>query len=166
MVCGRVAVQGKAAVARPYKAAAERPAAAPAASAGDVQLMRQAVKKVLDGHAGARKVFRYLRYLECDLRKSGAASFKTMPPKVLLKANAQLEALVSDWSAPGLTLLRSHLGAQIAVRAADLDASQGHRCAQMSDFHVGSRLVVDEGLLSEFLEFALSQPMLLRAEGV
>ena len=77
----------------------------------DIQAMRLELGAVLDRDPRSRRVLVHLNMLERALKSSGMKAFEDLPPELLRKAMAQLDTLVMDWSARGLTLLRAGLRA-------------------------------------------------------
>lgn len=80
----------------------------------DVQAMRLELAAVLDRDPRSRKVLVHLNMLERALKSKGMKAFDDLPPELLRKAMAQLDTLVMDWSARGLTLLRARASGTLA----------------------------------------------------
>src|SRR5688500_7316890 len=89
---------------------------APTAAAADEapSQMQLELHRLLGQHRQARHLMRHLGYVERSLGLAGAQALDALPLEVLVKASAQLEQLVADWSAPGLAELRLRLGMAIS----------------------------------------------------
>lgn len=80
----------------------------------DVQAMRLELAAVLDRDPRSRSVLVHLNMLERALKTKGMKAFEDLPAELLRKAMAQLDTLVMDWSARGLTLLRARASGTLA----------------------------------------------------
>lgn len=75
---------------------------------------------LLDQRAASRAQVRHLRLVEAALRHGGFDDVQAMPVRVVIKALAELEMLVTDWSPAGLAEFRSRLAVMVKARAAEL----------------------------------------------
>ena len=92
--------------------------------------MQADLADLLDQHASARQLMRYLELVERTLGR-GLSAWERLPLKVHVRALTELEKLVSDWSADGLAELRSRTAVLVksrpvdaALDSLDLDATQ------------------------------------------
>ena len=92
--------------------------------------MQADLADLLDQHASARQLMRYLDLVERALGR-GLSAWERLPLKVHVRALAELEKLVWDWSTDGLAELRSRTAVlvknrpvDIASQSPDLDATQ------------------------------------------
>ncbi len=92
--------------------------------------MQTDLADLLDQHASARQLMRYLDLVERALGRSLSA-WERLPLKVHVRALAELEKLVRDWSNDGLAELRSRTAVLVknrpaddALHSPDLDATQ------------------------------------------
>jgi hypothetical protein len=124
---------------------------APTAAAPDEgpSQMQLELHRLLGQHRQARHLMRHLGYVERSLGLAGADALDQLPLDVLVKASAQLEQLVTDWSAPGLAELRLRLGMAIADQEEAAKHFQPTNSA-LSDFDTPHRLQVMEGSESQF----------------
>lgn len=78
---------------------------------------------LLDQHESARHLMRHLGYVERALHRGGPEALEALPVKILARALAELERMVTDWSPVGLAVLRSRMAVMLknrpAVTAAD-----------------------------------------------
>lgn len=128
----------------------------PAPAQDEAALMRGALKTTLDADPRSRRVFKHLRVVESALARDGVAGLTKLPLPLLGKASAQLEGLVSDWSAPGLAALRSHLTVRLMDAAAP-DTGWKRTDAHLSDFRDARRVQVQEVSVSDFMRAAAEQ---------
>lgn len=92
--------------------------------------MQTDLADLLDQHASARQLMRHLDLVERALGR-GLSAWERLPLKIHVKALAELEKLVWDWSTDGLAELRSRTAVLVKNRPADaapqspyLDATQ------------------------------------------
>lgn len=112
----------------------------------DVQAMRLELAAVLDRDPRSRRVLVHLNMLERALKTKGMKAFEDLPAELLRKAMAQLDTLVMDWSARGLTLLRARASGTLARTR--ITAST----RQMSDFGDTTHVQVREASVTTFME--------------
>lgn len=112
----------------------------------DVQAMRLELAAVLDRDPRSRKVLVHLNMLERALKTKGMKAFDDLPAELLRKAMAQLDTLVMDWSARGLTLLRARASGTLA-RTKVSAASR-----MLSDFGDTTHVQVREASVTTFME--------------
>ena len=119
-----------AAPARPAPAGPAERAAAKLLQRAAATRMQTDLADLLDQHASARQLMRYLELVERALGR-GLSAWERQPLKVHAKALAELEKLVWDWSNDGLAELRSRTAVLVKNRPAestpqsnDLDATQ------------------------------------------
>jgi len=112
----------------------------------DVQAMRLELAAVLDRDPRSRKVLVHLNMLERALKTKGMKAFDELPAELLRKAMAQLDTLVMDWSARGLTLLRARASGTLA-RTKVSAASR-----MLSDFGDTTHVQVREASVTTFME--------------
>jgi len=120
-----------------------------------LRLLRAELKSLLDAHPMTRKmVARHLAAFERALAKHGMNALTRVPIDVLVPALAQLEALVSNWSKPGLASLRSEMAVALINRSND--PFHGHRGETPSAFTDSSLMVAEVSEVSDsmFMEFA------------
>ncbi|MEP7100261.1 MAG: hypothetical protein ABI781_07110 [Burkholderiales bacterium] len=130
----------------------------------EAQPWRIALKTLLDSHAMTRRVMRHLAYFEHALAAHGLKAMAEVPVEVLSVAHEQLEALVTNWSNPGLAELRSKMAVAILDRSRDpFYGSTGQR---LSDFNTHSRLVVGDASHSMFLELERQYQGVLPAQSI
>jgi putative tRNA adenosine deaminase-associated protein len=101
---------------------------------------------VLDRDPRSRSVLVHLNMLERALKTKGMKAFEDLPAELLRKAMAQLDTLVMDWSARGLTLLRARASGTLARTR--ITAST----RQMSDFGDTTHVQVREASVTTFME--------------
>lgn len=111
----------------------------------DVQAMRLELAAVLDRDPRSRSVLVHLNMLERALKTKGMKAFEDLPAELLRKAMAQLDTLVMDWSARGLTLLRARASGTLARTR----ISAGTRQA---DFGDTTHVQVREASVTTFME--------------
>ncbi|SHM95954.1 hypothetical protein [Rhizobacter sp. OV335] len=111
----------------------------------DVQAMRLELGAVLDRDPRSRSVLVHLNMLERALKTKGMKAFEDLPAELLRKAMAQLDTLVMDWSARGLTLLRARASGTLARTR----ISAGTRQA---DFGDTTHVQVREASVTTFME--------------
>lgn len=97
--------------AAPRAAAPERPAN----SVGHRQ-MRRELYTLLERHPASRQTMRHLDVVERVLRRESIDAVLKLPVKVLARALDEMEALVWDWSQPGLAEVRSRLAVTVKAR--------------------------------------------------
>jgi len=112
----------------------------------DVQAMRLELAAVLDRDPRSRKVLVHLNMLERALKTKGMKAFDDLPAELLRKAMAQLDTLVMDWSARGLTLLRARASGTLARTR----VSAANR--MLSDFGDTTHVQVREASVTTFME--------------
>ncbi|RQP24824.1 hypothetical protein DZC73_08065 [Albitalea terrae] len=121
------------------------------APAADIELTMQIeLRHLLTQHNGTRRLMRHLGYIERALRKDGPEALDGIPLEVLSKGFAQLKSIVTDWSCPGLSELRSRLSILIAAKEEEARSKHGH--SRLSDFFTTTRLQVSEATPSDFVE--------------
>ncbi|HEY9068329.1 MAG TPA: hypothetical protein VIO33_25315 [Burkholderiaceae bacterium] len=98
-------------------------AAAPrgGASVGHRQ-MRRELYTLLEHHPASRQMMRHLDVIERTLRRTGIEAVEALPVKVLDRGLNELEALVWDWSQPGLAEVRSRLAVTVKRRRHEANA--------------------------------------------
>lgn len=112
----------------------------------DVQAMRLELAAVLDRDPRSRKVLVHLNMLERSLKVKGMKAFDDLPADLLRTAMAQLDTLVMDWSARGLTLLRARASGTLARTRISAGT------AQLSDFGDTTHVQVREATVTSFME--------------
>lgn len=120
-----------------------------------LRLLRAELKSLLDAHPMTRRVVaRHLAAFERALAKHGMNALNRVPIDVLVPALEQLEALVANWSKPGLASLRSEMAVALINRSND--PFHGHRGETPSAFTDSSLLVAEVADVSDsmFMEFA------------
>jgi len=129
---------------------AERPANPPPPAPDDPVRIAAALTKALNALPESRRKFKHLYFLESTLRKKGWRTLAETPPRVLLKALTQLDALGGERTEPARVLLRERLAAEVIARnrPPEPPVSQG----RPSDFLVPNKLQVRERNLSSFFE--------------
>ena len=85
--------------------------------------MQTDLADLLDLHASARQLMRHLDVVDRALRRGGLPAWERLPIRVHVKALAELESLVWDWSTDGLAELRSRTAVLVKNKPAD-DAPQ------------------------------------------
>jgi hypothetical protein len=95
----------------PRRVAAERPSS----SVGHRQ-MRRELYTLLERHPASRQTMRHLDVVERLLRRDSIDAVLALPVKVLARALDEMEALVWDWSQPGLAEVRSRLAVTVKAR--------------------------------------------------
>jgi hypothetical protein len=90
--------------------------------ARDLSLARAELARLLDDDPGLRSTLRHLAFVEHALEKKGWRSLYKVPPDVLKQALAQLEDLVTNWSAEGLACLRSKMAVAVIDREDEVPA--------------------------------------------
>ncbi|HEX6705972.1 MAG TPA: hypothetical protein VF169_14505 [Albitalea sp.] len=101
------------------------------------------LRQLLGRHAEARQLMRHLAFVERAVRLGGSDAIDGLPAEVLKRGLSQLEALVNDWSTPGLAELRLRL-----VMSAD--AKERPSNGKPSDFNTPERVEVSEATPSVF----------------
>jgi hypothetical protein len=119
--------------------------------AAELKALRAELKSLLDAHPMTRQVARHLAAFERALSKHGMQAMAKVPVDVLTPALKQLEALVSNWSKPGLAALRSKMSVALIDRSSD--PFFGRRGETHSAF-TDSRLLVAEASHSMFMELS------------
>ena len=101
--------------------------------------MRRELYTLLQRHPASRQMMRHLDVIERTLRRTGIEAVEALPVKVLARGLDELEAVVWDWSQPGLAEVRSRLAVEGKRRRheANAPAAQSHaanvaRTAQIS----------------------------------
>ena len=112
----------------------------------DVQAMRLELGAVLDRDPRSRSVLVHLNMLERALKTKGMKAFEDLPAELLRKAMAQLDTLVMDWSARGLTLLRARASGTLARTRISAGTQQ------VSDFGDTTHVQVREASVTTFME--------------
>jgi hypothetical protein len=84
--------------------------------------MQSDLATLLDQHTSTRGLMRHLDLIDRVLRRSGIATWERLPTRVHVKALAELESLVTDWSAAGLAELRSRTAVLLKGRPAEAAA--------------------------------------------
>ena len=112
----------------------------------DVQAMRLELAAVLDRDPRSRSVLVHLNMLERALKTKGMKAFEDLPAELLRKAMAQLDTLVMDWSARGLTLLRARASGTLARTRISAGTQQ------VSDFGDTTHVQVREASVTTFME--------------
>lgn len=103
----------------------------------EVDTVRRHLSEVLDQHPQARDVMKYVRVLERGLEKKGRFALDDLPVEVIRRALEQLDPLVSDWSATGLSTLRSKAAVAIASRdRVEVERAEVRRALRESDVQV------------------------------
>jgi hypothetical protein len=87
-----------------------------------VRRMKADLYEMLQAHPAARKTVRHLAVLERTLIRRGFEGVTQLPEKVLVRALAELEFLVRDWSRAGLAELRSRLAVLVKNLAQEMSA--------------------------------------------
>ncbi len=105
------------------------------------RMMSAALKTVLDRHASARTVLAHLAVLEKALNRHGLKALDELPPDVMLRAMAQLETLVTDWSQAGLAGLRARVTASLVRH--DRASQRGGAPGRLSNSQGSNRVPVD-----------------------
>lgn len=126
--------------------------------------LRAALKTLLDSHARTRRVMRHLAFFEGALAIHGLKATAEVPVEVLSVAVGQLEALVGNWSNPGLAELRSKMAVAIVERSRDPFYGAGGD--ELSNFNTHSRLMVGDASHSMFLELEKQYRDLLPAQAI
>ena len=111
---------------------------------------------LLDQHESARHLMRHLGCVERVLHRGGPQALTALPVKVLARALAELERLVTDWSPVGLADLRSRIAVMLKNRPAETPAEP------VQQFDPTQRAIVTEVEHSVFEE---SQRNWAMAEG-
>ena len=114
-----------------------------------VALMRTDLKELLDRRNGARDVLAHLAATEHALKSLGLAAFGHLPAKVLQRAVAQLEGVVSEPVSAGIAELRSRLTVTLKAHAA---IEQHAQRVGPSSFLVDDKLQVSESSVSDFMQ--------------
>jgi len=103
---------------RPARTTAEGAAAKLRRRAASMQ-MEADLTWLLDQHASTRQLMRHLEFTERALQDRGVSGLERLPVRVVVKALAELESLVRDWSAVGLAELRSRMAVMVKNGPAD-----------------------------------------------
>jgi hypothetical protein len=129
---------------------AERPAHPPPPAPDDPARIAAALTQALNRSPGSRRKYRHLQYLESTLPKKGWRTLAEAPPKVLLTALTQLDALAGERTEPARVLLRERLAAEVIARnrLPEPPVTNG----RPSDFLVPNKLQVSERNLSSFFQ--------------
>jgi len=130
---------------------AERPAHPPPPAADDPAHISAALTKALNLVPESRRKFKHLYFLESTLRKKGWGTLAEAPPRVLLTALTQLDALAGDPNDPARKLLRERLAAEVIARHRAPEPPHVSN-GRPSDFLVPNKLQVRERNLSSFFE--------------
>ncbi|HKX42553.1 MAG TPA: hypothetical protein VJO99_15450 [Burkholderiaceae bacterium] len=93
----------------------------PGASVGHRQ-MRRELYTLLERHPASRQMMRHLDVIERTLRRTGIEAVEALPVKVLARGLDELEAVVWDWSQPGLAEVRSRLAVTVKRRRHEANA--------------------------------------------
>lgn len=120
----------------------------PAADAS-VRAMRQELKALFNRCAGSREVLPHLAGVEHAIKTQGLAAFDTLPQRVLQRACAQLESVVTEPVSAGIAELRSRIG--VALKNFERIEQAAARRAAPSSFLVDEKLQVSEGSHSDFM---------------
>jgi len=84
--------------------------------------MRRELYTLLEHHPASRQMMRHLDVIERTLRRTGIEAVEALPVKVLDRGLNELEALVWDWSQPGLAEVRSRLAVTVKRRRHEANA--------------------------------------------
>ena len=84
--------------------------------------MRRELYTLLEHHPASRQMMRHLDVIERTLRRTGIDAVEALPVKVLDRGLNELEALVWDWSQPGLAEVRSRLAVTVKRRRHEANA--------------------------------------------
>ena len=87
-----------------------------AAAEASLAVMRDALRALLDEHAGNRQVFKHLAAFEHMLARKGLAVLERLPARDLQRALAEFESMVRNWSSTGLAELRSRMAVALSDR--------------------------------------------------
>lgn len=109
-----------------------------------------ALTRALNAGPELRRKFKHLYFLESTLRKKGWATLAEAPPRVLLKALTQLDALPGVPTEPARVLLRERLAAEVLARHRPPEPPV--TSGRPSDFLVPNKLQVSERNVSSFFE--------------
>lgn len=139
------------------------PTAADEVSA-EAQMLRAALKTLLDAHPTTRQVMRHLACFDRALAIQGLKALAELPVEVLSIAIEQLEVLVTNWSNSQLAALRSKMAVAIVDRSQD--PFYGRTGEKLSSFNTDSRLVVGDASHSMFLELERQYQDLLPARSI
>jgi hypothetical protein len=111
--------------------------------------MRADLDELLGRCRGARDVLQHLACLEQGLRSKGIGAFDVLPPRVLKRAAAQLESIVTEPVSEGIGELRSRILVALTVHEETEIAAS--RRAGPSSFLVDEKLQVSEASVSDFM---------------
>lgn len=101
----------------------------------ELALMRKQLAELLDELPETRQTLRHLVFVEHAIHKHGLKALHKLPVKVMERALAQLEGLVTNWSPVGLASLRSKLAVAVIDRE--------HRNAHNEDDIYRTSAVID-----------------------
>ena len=87
-----------------------------AAAKASLLAMRDALRGLLDEHAGNRQVFRHLAAFERVFARKGLAAIERLSASDLQHALAEFESMVRNWSSTGLADLRSRMAVTLTER--------------------------------------------------
>lgn len=115
LACRRA--RGKAAIGRTSATSVDvdRRAAAAAATAC-LARMSEALRALLDEHAGNRQVFRHLAAFERVFARKGLGAIERLSATDLRNALDEFESMVRNWSSAGLADLRSRIAVALIER--------------------------------------------------
>lgn len=134
----------------PERSGVAEKAGVTANTAADAIPLRTELKDLLSRCPGAREVLPHLAGVEHALKTQGLAAFDTLPPRVLQRAAAQLESVVTEPVNAGIAELRSRLG--VALKNHEKAEQAASRRAAPSSFLVDEKLQVSEGSVSDFMK--------------
>ena len=78
--------------------------------------MREALRSLLDEHAGNRQVFRHLAAFERVFARKGLVAIERLSANDLQRALTEFESMVKNWSSTGLADLRSRMAVALTER--------------------------------------------------
>jgi hypothetical protein len=93
----------------------------------ELQQILSDLDTLMDLQPGSRQAFRHIVYLRRTLKETGLQALHKIPLDVLESALVQLEAMVTNWSAPGLANLRSKMAVAVIDREQLDPEADGYR---------------------------------------
>jgi hypothetical protein len=128
----------------PTASATQHPTSAMGVDAAQLERMQAALARVLNQHAGARKVLKHLGYLEHVLRRKGASCFLSLPISVLKPALLQLGSVMGPGKPENQGLAELHACLVVTVVDRDVAPDDGESSGPLSVFNVDNKLQVRE----------------------
>lgn len=119
------------------------------AADASTKAMRAELKDLFNRCPGSREVLPHLAGVEHAIKTQGLAAFENLPLRVLQRATAQLESVLTEPVSPAIAELRSRIG--VALKNFEKLEQAASRRSAPSSFLVDEKLQVSEGSHTDFM---------------